>query len=55
MAQQSHNLVDGITYLVIAAAGFAGILLLAFTIYAYVAGAVGLVCLWAGLDRLARR
>jgi hypothetical protein len=41
--------------LVFAAAGFAGVFLLAFTIYAYVAGAIGLVCLMAGLDRLARR
>jgi len=55
VAQQSHDLADGITYLAIAAAGFAGIYLLAFTIYAYIAGAIGLVCLMAGLDRLARR
>jgi hypothetical protein len=46
---------DGSTYLMFAVAGIAGIFLLAFTIFAYVAGAIGLVCLMAGLDRLARR
>ena len=55
VAPQPPNLADAITYLAIGTAGIAGIFLFAFTIYAFVAGFIGLVCLMAGLDRLARR